>query len=175
MPFWPPHAALVILVCNARASVLLPFSPLLTPSLPLWQQSPSQVPKPPPHLPTIPQTSGMEGQSSVQPEAAIWCALCWIVICARFVSRRIALGAWKLLRLEDMLAVLAGGTGTTLMVLLTKIEIGFRATESEAGITEEQIEIRTTTLKLLVAAEQLQIITVWLMKAAMLLMYYRLT
>jgi hypothetical protein len=45
--------------------------------------------------------------SVLEPEAGIFYGLCWFVVILRFASRRLHLGAWKALQLDDYLILLA--------------------------------------------------------------------
>jgi hypothetical protein len=45
--------------------------------------------------------------SVLEPEAGIFYGLCWFVVILRFASRRLHLGAWKGLQLDDYLILLA--------------------------------------------------------------------
>ena len=43
--------------------------------------------------------------SILQPEASIWYAICWVVVGVRFVSKRMRLGSWRALQVDDYLVV----------------------------------------------------------------------
>jgi hypothetical protein len=45
--------------------------------------------------------------SILEPESAIWYSLCWAVIITRLVSRRLHLGRWRKLQVDDYLIVVA--------------------------------------------------------------------
>jgi len=109
--------------------------------------------------------------SNYQPEAAIWCALAWVILIARLASRRMRLGAWGSLELEDALAVLAVLLATAMMALLDEymrnVDALFKFSKTKG--------LAAKGLKLLFAAEQMQILSIWITKAGMLLLYYRLT
>ena len=45
--------------------------------------------------------------SILEPESAIWYSLCWMVIVTRLISRRLHLGRWRNLQLDDYLIVAA--------------------------------------------------------------------
>jgi hypothetical protein len=45
--------------------------------------------------------------SLLEPEVGIFYALCWIVVILRFSSRRLHLGSWKRLQLDDFLILVA--------------------------------------------------------------------
>ncbi|KAF2679348.1 hypothetical protein K458DRAFT_408203 [Lentithecium fluviatile CBS 122367] len=111
-----------------------------------------------------------------QPEAAVWCALAWMVLIVRLVSRRMRLGKWRCLELEDALAVTAVLGATAVMILMDGVEQYFPAPiPTFMGYDPEFVDTRLLGTKLLVAAEQVQIFTIWITKVGMLLMYARLT
>jgi hypothetical protein len=45
--------------------------------------------------------------SVLDPEAGIFYGLCWVVVILRFASRRLHLGSWKSLQLDDYLILVA--------------------------------------------------------------------
>jgi hypothetical protein len=45
--------------------------------------------------------------SVLDPESGIFYGLCWIVVILRFASRRLHLGSWKGLQLDDYLILVA--------------------------------------------------------------------
>jgi hypothetical protein len=45
--------------------------------------------------------------SRLEPESGIWYAVCWLMLLSRLVSRRLHLGTWKHLKLDDYLICLA--------------------------------------------------------------------
>lgn len=114
---------------------------------------------------------------SAQPEAAIWCALSWTVVLMRVVSRCIRLGDWRRLHLEDACAVTSVLAATAVMVLLDGVEKYYPspAPLDQFVWTSEFIRNRTIGAKLFLAAEHAMIVSVWVTKAGLLLMYYRLT
>ncbi|KAF2488307.1 hypothetical protein BU16DRAFT_230397 [Lophium mytilinum] len=115
----------------------------------------------------------------LEPESAIWYTLCWLVVIARIWSRIIHYGSWKKLRVDDYLVLLAMVTDTLLMafmhiVLVTSSNL-IAPGDDISSFTPEEIRSRIYGSKLVLVVEQMQIITVWLIKACLLIMYNRMT
>lgn len=106
-------------------------------------------------------------------------AFCWLIVITRLLSRRIHLGEWKRLQLDDYLIVLAMCTDTVTMGVMHVVS----TTSSnliEPGLdvstfSPDDIKHRVLGSKLVLVVEQMQCITIWLVKACLLLMYRRMT
>ncbi|KAF2795138.1 hypothetical protein K505DRAFT_273849 [Melanomma pulvis-pyrius CBS 109.77] len=117
--------------------------------------------------------------SILQPEASIWYVLCWVVVCARYVSKRMRLGTWRGLQADDYLVVPAMMTLTILMALLHVIVHTssnlIAPGEDVSSFGPEEIRERIYGSKLTIVVEQMHITTIWLLKACLLIMYGRMT
>jgi hypothetical protein len=109
------------------------------------------------------------------PEAIFWCTLSWLTLAARLVSRRMRLGAWRNLQLEDAIAFVVVLLATGTMVLLDKVMEYYAIESDDVVFTPDFVRRRRIGAKLMLSSEHTQLLTIWLNKAAMLLMYYRLT
>jgi hypothetical protein len=119
----------------------------------------------------------------------------WFVLILRLFSRRLHRGAWKRLQLDDYLIVLAMVrlhctkvpaytdrsqlTDTILMVYMSKIVVTssnlIPPGEDVSQYSEAEIKSRITGSKYVLVVEQMQIATIWLVKACLLIMYFRMT
>ncbi|KAF2647354.1 hypothetical protein K491DRAFT_614704 [Lophiostoma macrostomum CBS 122681] len=117
--------------------------------------------------------------SVLEPESGIWYAVCWLIVITRLLSRRIHLGSWKRLQLDDYLIVLAMCTDTLTMsvmhVVSTTSSNLIEPGVDVATFSRSEIDHRVLGSKLVLVVEQMQCITVWLVKACLLLMYRRMT
>ncbi|CAI6340185.1 unnamed protein product [Periconia digitata] len=117
--------------------------------------------------------------SRLEPESGIWYAVCWMVLFVRMFSRRIHTGSWMALNTDDYLICLAMISLTLLMAVMhiivhtdsNLIEPG----EEISHFSPEEISSRIYGSKLVLVVEQMQCITIWLVKACLLLMYWRMT
>ncbi|PSN64989.1 hypothetical protein BS50DRAFT_48781 [Corynespora cassiicola Philippines] len=117
--------------------------------------------------------------SVLQPESSVWYTCCWLVVGSRLFSKKMRLGAWKNLQIDDYLVLLAMGTLTVLMSLLhiiihTKTNL-LAPNEDASSFTWEDVNERVYGSKLTMVVEQMHISTIWLLKACMLIMYGRMT
>ncbi|KAF2468051.1 uncharacterized protein BDR25DRAFT_57167 [Lindgomyces ingoldianus] len=117
--------------------------------------------------------------SILEPESGIWYALCWLVVLTRLASRRLHLGSWKSLQLDDYLIVLAMATDTILMAIMhiiihTSSNL-IAPGEDVSHFSSQDISERIYGSKLVLVSEQMQILTVWLVKTCLLIMYNRMT
>jgi hypothetical protein len=123
--------------------------------------------------------AGGAAMSVLQPEAGIWYGVCWITVIIRLISRRLHLGSWKRLQLDDYLIVLTMATDTVLTVIMHKIVVTnsnlIPPGDDVASYTEEEIQSRVLGSKLVLVSEQMQLVTIWLVKACLLIMYNRMT
>ncbi|KAI0468231.1 hypothetical protein F4859DRAFT_218468 [Xylaria cf. heliscus] len=111
-------------------------------------------------------------------ESSIWYAITVLVVLARIGSRKALLGTFKKFQADDALTVLALITDAVLMVamnLLSDTNSNLINPADPPTLTPEDIKQRTLGSKLVLVVEQMQIVTIWLVKACLLIMYSRLT
>ncbi|KAF1944088.1 hypothetical protein EJ02DRAFT_442831 [Clathrospora elynae] len=117
--------------------------------------------------------------SVLQPEAGIFYGVCWIVVIIRLISRRLHRGSWKLLQLDDYLILVAMATDTVLIVVMNKIVKTssnlIPPGDNVSSYSEAEIQSRIYGSKLVLVVEQMQLLTIWLIKACLLIMYNRMT
>ncbi|PSN69575.1 hypothetical protein BS50DRAFT_457207, partial [Corynespora cassiicola Philippines] len=117
--------------------------------------------------------------SIIEPEASIWYTCCVLVVFVRLISRRIHHGAWKNLQADDYIVMLGLMTDTVVyavMHIVVRSSSNLIAPQDDASqFTAQEIASRVYGSKLVLVVEQMQIATTWLMKAALLLMYQRMT
>ncbi|KAH6638096.1 hypothetical protein C7974DRAFT_154186 [Boeremia exigua] len=117
--------------------------------------------------------------SILQPEAGIFYGVCWFVVIVRLISRRLHRGAWNRLQLDDYLIVCAMVTVTVLLVAMTRVVSTstnlIPPGEDVTQYTQAEINARITGSKFVLVVEQMQIATIWLVKACLLIMYFRMT
>ncbi|KAJ8112244.1 hypothetical protein OPT61_g5352 [Boeremia exigua] len=111
--------------------------------------------------------------------AGILYGLCWFVVIVRLISRRLHRGAWKRLQWDDYLIVCAMLTDTVLLVAMTKV-VNTSSNlippgEDVSQYSQTEIDARIFGSKLVLVVEQMQIATIWLVKACLLIMYFRMT
>lgn len=118
------------------------------------------------------------------------------MVVVRLVSRRIHRGAWKRLQFDDYLILLAmvrhslyikpnqrscltQVTDTVLVIVMHKIVVTssnlIPPDENVNQYDQAEIHRRIYGSKLVLVVEQMQILTTWLVKACLLIMYYRMT
>ncbi|KAG9188344.1 hypothetical protein G6011_02267 [Alternaria panax] len=115
----------------------------------------------------------------LEPEAGIFYGVCWIVVIIRLISRRIHRGSWRSLQLDDYLILVAMATDTVLIAIMHQI----MKTSSNlippgddvSQYSEAEVKIRIYGSKLVLVVEQMQLLTIWLVKACLLIMYNRMT
>ncbi|KAH9873719.1 hypothetical protein IAQ61_004345 [Plenodomus lingam] len=117
--------------------------------------------------------------SVLQPETGIFYGLCWVVIVVRLISRRLHRGSWKLLQWDDYLTLVAMATDSVLIAVMHEI------TKTSSNLIPPgddvsqysalEIQNRIYGSKLVLVVEQMQILTIWLIKTCLLLMYNRMT
>ncbi|RYC61748.1 hypothetical protein CHU98_g4452 [Xylaria longipes] len=111
-------------------------------------------------------------------ESSVWYAITVLVVTARIGSRKALLGSFKNFQIDDGLMLLALATDTVLMAainLLSDKNSNLIDPANPPSLTPEEIAQRTLGSKLVLVVEQTQILTIWLVKACLLLMYSRLT
>ncbi|KIH92812.1 hypothetical protein SPBR_02887 [Sporothrix brasiliensis 5110] len=108
---------------------------------------------------------------------ALW-SIGMATVFARFLSRRLALGSWRKLQLDDYLMALCVLTFTGVTVCSNQVGISGSNYASDAEIaTWSPAETRDAEWgsKMLLALEECMMATVWLVKACLLILYGRLT
>ncbi|KAH7123537.1 hypothetical protein B0J11DRAFT_314168 [Dendryphion nanum] len=117
--------------------------------------------------------------SVLEPESGLWYSLCWLVVIVRLWSRRLHLGSWKALQLDDYLILLAMATDTVVMAVMHEIVLTssnlIAPGEDVSQFSAQDIANRVKGSKMVLVVEQMQIVTIWLVKACLLLMYRRMT
>ncbi|KAI0018169.1 hypothetical protein F4780DRAFT_536174 [Xylariomycetidae sp. FL0641] len=111
-------------------------------------------------------------------ESWTWYAVTWSVVLARMSSRRTLYGSWKKLQIDDALMLLAMCTDTVLMVcmnILAGTKSNLIDPNDHPVLTQQEVTERVFGSKLVLVVEQMQILTVWLVKACLVIMYGRLT
>lgn len=107
-----------------------------------------------------------------------WYALTWVIVICRMISRRMLLGSFKKLQIEDYLMLVAMITDTVLMAgmsIISHTDSNLINPNEETNLTEENIKERILGSKMVLVVEQMQLLTIWTMKICLLLMYNRLT
>ncbi|GKU12835.1 unnamed protein product, partial [Fusarium langsethiae] len=107
-----------------------------------------------------------------------WYGLSWVIVIARMISRRMLLGSVKKLQVEDLLMIVAMITDTILMVgmsIISQTSSNLIDPSEHVVLDAAEIDKREYGSKWVLVVEQMQILTIWLMKYCLLLMYNRLT
>ena len=112
-------------------------------------------------------------------ESWVWYAVAVFVVICRFVSRALTFGSVKKYQIDDGLMFAAVCTYT---VDIVAINIVADATSNllppgldVSTLTPQDIAERQYGSKLVLVVEQMQIVTIWLLKGCLIMMYYRLT
>ncbi|KAF4341626.1 integral membrane protein PTH11 [Fusarium beomiforme] len=116
--------------------------------------------------------------TAFEAEIWTWYSLSWLIVIARMISRRMLLGSFKKLQVEDYLMLVAMITDTVLMVGMSIIsETSSNLIDPSEHVVLDAHEIKTREYgsKWVLVVEQMQITTIWLMKYCLLVMYNRLT
>ncbi|KAK6063209.1 ubid family decarboxylase [Seiridium cupressi] len=116
--------------------------------------------------------------SALAVESWTWYAISWVVVLARTISRRILHGSFKKIQSDDILMLVAMATDTVLiacMNILARTNTNLIDPDNAPQLTDADIAERIYGSKLVLVVEQMQIITVWLIKVCLLIMYARLT
>ncbi|KAI0154017.1 hypothetical protein BJ166DRAFT_373512 [Pestalotiopsis sp. NC0098] len=116
--------------------------------------------------------------SALAAESWTWYAISWVVVIARTISRRLLHGSFKKVQADDILMLVAMVTDTVLIVcmnILAKTNTNLIDPAHPADLTPQDVSERIYGSKLVLVVEQMQIITVWLVKCCLLIMYARLT
>ncbi|KND91021.1 hypothetical protein TOPH_04420 [Tolypocladium ophioglossoides CBS 100239] len=115
--------------------------------------------------------------SSLAAESWTWYGLTWLVVAIRMVSQVLLRGSVKKLKTDDALMMLAMITDTVLIVcmnIISHTNSNLIDPEHPTSLSPEDIEQRVFGSKIVLVTEQMQLLTIWLVKACLLLMYYRL-
>jgi hypothetical protein len=114
----------------------------------------------------------------LEAEIWTWYGLSWVIVIARMISRRMLLGSVKKLQVEDLLMIIAMVTDTILMVgmsIISQTSSNLIDPNEDVILDAAEIAKREYGSKWVLVVEQMQIMTIWLMKYCLLLMYNRLT
>lgn len=107
-----------------------------------------------------------------------WYALTWVVVIARMISRTLLLGSVRKLQSDDFLMMFAMVTDTVLMVgmnIVSHTSSNLIDPNDHTELTPDNIKDRVFGSKMVLVVEQMQLLTIWTMKACLLIMYNRLT
>jgi hypothetical protein len=112
-------------------------------------------------------------------ESWIWYALAVFLVVCRVLSRTILLGNVTRLKVDDWLMVVTLAPYTVLLVVInivahTSSNLLGPGTNVETMSQSDKDE-RIYGSKLVLTVEQMQLMTIWLVKACLLILYYRLT
>src|ERR1700712_417822 len=114
-------------------------------------------------------------------ESWIWFAAGIFIVACRLLSRTLNAGSIKKLRLQvdDWLMLVAVASYTAFIVIINK-EVIYSSnlidpSQDVNTLTPNDIKQRAYGSKLTVVVEQLQCLTVWLLKGCLLILYLRLT
>jgi len=112
-------------------------------------------------------------------ESWIWYSVVLIVTIARYVSRTLHFGSAKRLKADDWIMLAAVLTYTTLVVCMNIV------VDKNSNLLPLEFDVSTLTpvdiaerqfgSKLVLVVEEMQICTIWILKACLIIMYYRLT
>ncbi len=105
-------------------------------------------------------------------------AIGMLFVIARFASRRLAVGSWRKLQLDDYLMALCAVSFTGVVVCSNQVGINgsnYAPEEEIAAWTPAEKANAEWGSKMLLALEEFMLATVWLVKACLLLLYARLT
>ncbi|KAI9154690.1 hypothetical protein HJFPF1_07247 [Paramyrothecium foliicola] len=111
-------------------------------------------------------------------ESWTWYALTWLVVIMRMISRILLQGSIKKLQADDALILFAMVCDTVLIVsinIISHTSSNLIDPNEHVEFTPENVEERVFGSKMVLVSEQMQIITIWTVKACLLLMYNRLT
>ncbi|KKY16758.1 putative family decarboxylase [Diplodia seriata] len=117
--------------------------------------------------------------SALTAESWTWFALCLFIVGCRLVSRILLLGSPRQLQADDGLILIAMGTYTALIVCVNTAARSssnlINPADGPIQFTPDVVEQRSFGSKMVLVSEQMQLITIWLIKGCLLIMYGRLT
>ena len=112
-------------------------------------------------------------------ESWIWYALAAAMVVCRVLSRTIFFGNLKHLKIDDWLMVATMMPYTVLIVVINIIAHTssnlLEPGTNMATMSRDERNERVFGSKLILVVEQMQMITIWLVKACLIILYYRLT
>ncbi|KAK7970327.1 hypothetical protein PG988_009400 [Apiospora saccharicola] len=111
-------------------------------------------------------------------ESWTWYAFTWLIVIIRIVSRRDLHGSFRKLQVDDGLMIVAMVTDTILIAAINIVAVtssNLIDPSDPAPLASATIAEREYGSKMVLVVEQMQIVTIWLMKACLLIMYSRLT
>ncbi|KAK8125457.1 integral membrane protein PTH11 [Apiospora kogelbergensis] len=111
-------------------------------------------------------------------ESWTWYAITWLIVIIRVISRRDLHGSFRKLQIDDGLMLLAMVTDTILIAainIVANTSSNLIDPNDTAPLTPASIAEKEYGSKMVLVVEQMQIVTIWLMKACLLIMYSRLT
>ncbi|KAK0383392.1 hypothetical protein NLU13_9304 [Sarocladium strictum] len=111
-------------------------------------------------------------------ESWTWYAVTWVVVLMRMSSRLLLQGSITKLQLDDALIMLAMLTDTVLMVtmnIIAKTNSNLIDPKQQVVLTPDEISEREFGSKMVLVTEQMQLVTIWLVKGCLLIMFNRLT
>ncbi|KAF3769354.1 hypothetical protein M406DRAFT_249523 [Cryphonectria parasitica EP155] len=116
--------------------------------------------------------------SALVAELWAWYGLTIFVIGARLASRRLLYGTFTKLGADDYIMVLVLISFTVLSVgvhILTYTPTNLIDPSDPVDLTPDTVKTRIFGSKMVIVVEQMQILTIWSVKACLLVMYHRLT
>lgn len=116
---------------------------------------------------------------SLEVESWLWYGFVMMVASSRFISRRMTLGSFRRFQFDDHIMLGALCFYTTLIATINIV----RHTNSNLlppgydtqHLSKQDIQERTYGSKLILVVEQCQCVTIWCVKACLIIMYLRLT
>ncbi|KAH6673931.1 hypothetical protein F5X68DRAFT_40837 [Plectosphaerella plurivora] len=116
--------------------------------------------------------------SALLAESWTWYGLTWMVVVVRMISRRLVVGSVRKFQLDDYIMMFAMITDTVLIASMNIIAVtssNLIDPSQEVILTPDSIKEREFGSKMVLVVEQMQILTIWAVKACLLLLYNRLT
>ncbi|KAI1429077.1 hypothetical protein F5Y12DRAFT_590650 [Xylaria sp. FL1777] len=110
-------------------------------------------------------------------ESSIWYSITIMAVIARIGSRKIVFGTFKKFQSDDFLMFIAVATDAVLLIsmnILATKKSNLIDPDHPPTLTPQDIEERVYGSKLVLVTEQMQIVTIWLVKACLLIIYSRL-
>ena len=112
-------------------------------------------------------------------ESWIWYALAMALVVCRVLSRTIFFGNLKNLKIDDWLMVVTVAPYTVLLVVINIVAHTssnlLEPGTNLATMSQEERDERVYGSKLILVVEQMQLVTIWLVKACLIILYHRLT
>ena len=112
-------------------------------------------------------------------ESWIWYALAMAMIVCRVLSRTIFFGNLKHLKIDDWLMVVTAAPYTVMLVVINIVAHTssnlLEPGSDLATMSQSERNERVFGSKLILVVEQMQCVTIWLVKACLIILYHRLT